>query len=144
MEPNSSFVAACVRYSSRLRVPNNTLKSLESIHESYGKLGMIVNDIHSFDKELHLWNKDHKEGAKLLNIVNTLSIDAGVSYSTAKRILWVLCREWEIDHQEMVAKVLGDKGGTDPALKKYLKGLEYVLGGNEYWSETTERYHWRD
>ncbi len=123
---------------------NDTLKSLGSIHESYGKLGIIVNDIHSFEKELHLWNKDHKEGAKLLNIVNTMSIDAGVSYSTAKRILWVLCREWEIDHQEMVAKVLSDKGGTDPALKKYLKGLEYVLGGNEYWSETTERYHWRN
>lgn len=125
-------------------MPNERLKSLETIHESYGKLGIIVNDIHSFEKELHLWNKDHKEGAKLLNIVNTMSIDAGVSYSTAKRILWVLCREWEIDHQEMVAKVLHGKGGADANLKTYLKGLEYVLGGNEYWSETTERYHWRD
>lgn len=127
-----------------MRVPNETLKSLETIHESYGKLGIIVNDIHSFDKELHLWNKDHKEGAKLLNIVNTMSIDAGVSHHTAKRILWVLCREWEIDHQEMVAKVLSGKGGADPNLAMYLKGLEFVLGGNEYWSETTERYHWRD
>lgn len=144
MEAFPSFVAACVRYSSQLRIPNETLKSLESIHESYGKLGIIVNDIHSFEKELHLWNKDHKEGARLLNIVNTMSKDAGVSYSTAKRILWVLCREWEIDHQEMVVKVLGGKGGADPALKMYLKGLEYVLGGNEYWSETTERYHWCD
>lgn len=144
MKAFSSFVAACVRYGSRLRVPNETLKSLEKIHESYGKLGIIVNDIHSFEKELHLWNQDHKEGAKLLNIVNTMSKDAGVSYSTAKRILWVLCREWEIDHQEMVAKARGGKGGDDPALKMYLKGLEYVLGGNEYWSETTERYHWRD
>ena len=80
----------------------------------------------------------------MLNIVNNMSIDAGVSYSTAKRILWVLCREWEIDHQEMVAKMVAGKGGADPTLKMYLKGLEYVLGGNEYWSETTERYHWRD
>ena len=140
----SSFVAACIRYSSQLRIPTETLKSLARIEESYGKLGIIVNDIHSFDKELHLWNKDHKEGARLLNIVNTMSIEAGVSYGTAKRILWVLCREWEIDHQEMVANVLQGKGGSDPALKSYLKGLEYVLGGNEYWSETTERYHWRD
>ena len=44
----------------------------------------------------------------------------------------------------MVAKALEGKGGTDPSLKLYLKGLEYVLAGNEYWSETTERYHWRD
>lgn len=120
------------------------MKSLEEIHESYGKLGMIVNDILSFDKELYLWNRDHKEGAKMLNIVNYMSTDAGVSHSSAKRILWVLCREWEIDHQEMVAKAVGCKGGADPTLKKYLKGLEYVLSGNEYWSATTERYHWRD
>ncbi|KAF6226669.1 hypothetical protein HO173_012415 [Letharia columbiana] len=79
----SSFIAACVRYSSQLRVPNETLESLERIHESYGKLGIIVNDIHSFEKELRLWKRDHKEGAKLLNIVNTMSIDAGVSYATA-------------------------------------------------------------
>ena len=140
----SSFVAALVRYSARLHVPTETMKALEGIHESYGKLGIIVNDIHSFNKELRLWNQDHKEGAKMLNIVNNMSIDAGVSYSTAKRILWVLCREWEIDHQEMVAKMVAGKGGADPTLKMYLKGLEYVLGGNEYWSETTERYHWRD
>ena len=139
-----SFVAACVRYSSRMRVSNETLKSLDQIHESYGKLGIIVNDIYSFEKELRLWNQDHKEGAQLLNIVNYMSMDAGVSYNTAKRILWVLCREWEIDHQEMVAKVVAGKGGADATLKMYLKGLEYVLGGNEYWSETTERYHWRD
>lgn len=140
----SSFIAACVRYSSQLRVPNKTLKSLERIHESYGKLGIIVNDIHSYEKELRLWNRDHKEGAKLLNIVNTMSIDAGVSYATAKRILWVLCREWDIGHQDMMAKALEGRGGADPALKLYLKGLEYMLGGNEYWSENTERYHWRD
>ena len=139
-----SFVAACVRYSSQLRLSSDTLKSLEQIDESYGKLGIIVNDIHSFEKELHLWNKDHKEGARLLNIVNTMSMDAGVSHATAKRILWVLCREWEIDHQEMVAKALDGKRGGDVTLQKYLKGLEYVLSGNEYWSETTERYHWRD
>ena len=125
-------------------MPSETLKSLEGIHESYGKLGIIVNDIYSFDKELHMWNQAHKEGAKLLNIVNHMSIDAGISYSTAKRILWVLCREWEIDHREMVAKVMAGKRGADPTVKAYLKGLEYVLSGNEYWSGTTERYHWRD
>ena len=145
MAVDCSFVAACVRYSSRLRIPSETLKTLEGIHESYGKLGIIVNDVYSFDKELHLWNQDHKEGARLLNVVNHMSMDAGVSYSTAKRILWVLCREWEIDHQEMVAQAVAGKKGADATLlKKYLKGLEHVLSGNEYWSQTTERYHWRD
>ena len=57
-----SFIAACVRYSARLRMPKETLKSLGGIHESYGKLGIIVNDIYSFDKELHMWNQAHKKG----------------------------------------------------------------------------------
>ena len=81
---------------------------------------------------------------KLLNVVNQMSIDAGISYSTVKRILWVLCREGEIKHQEMVAKVVAGKRGTDPTVKTYLKGLEYAISGNEYWSQTTERYHRRD
>lgn len=144
MTATSSFVAASVRYSARLRMSNETLNSLERIHESYAKHAIIVNDIYSFDKELHSWNQNHKEGGKLVNMVNQMSIDAGISHSTAKRILWVLCREWEIDHQEMVAKVVTGKGGADPIVKKYLKGLEYALSGNEYWSETTERYHGRD
>ena len=139
-----SFVSACVRYSARLCVSKNVLISLEAIHESYGKLGIIVNDIQSFDKELRLWNKEHKEGAKLLNLVNHMSLDAGVSHSSAKRILWVLCREWEIEHQEIVTKTVSSEAGANQIIVKYLKGLEYVLGGNEYWSETTERYHWRD
>lgn len=138
------MVAAFIRYGSRLRFSNETMKSLEAIHHSWSKLAIIVNDIYSFDKELHLWNENHKEGAKLLNMVNSVSIDYGVSHQTAKRILWVLCREWEIDYQEMEAKVLGGKGGVDPILKMYLKCLELLLGGNEYWSETTTRYHWRD
>ena len=46
----SSFVAALVRYSAKIRLSDETMKSLEGIHESYGKLGIIVNDIHSFDK----------------------------------------------------------------------------------------------
>ena len=140
----SSFVTACVRYSSRLRMSKDTLKSLEGIQDSYSKLGIIVNDIYSFDKELRMWNQDHKEGGQLLNIVNHMANDAGVSYTTAKRILWVLCREWEIDHQEMVAKVMTGKRGGDPTLQKFFKCLDYAIGGNEYWSETTERYHWRD
>lgn len=144
MTATSSFVAASLRYSARLRVSNETLNSLEGIHESYTKHGIIVNDIYSFDKELRLWNQNHKEGVKLVNMVNQMSIDTGISHSTAKRILWVLCREWEIDHQELVAKVVTGKGGADPIVKKYLKGLEYVLSGNEYWSATSERYHWRD
>jgi len=34
-----------------------------------------------------------------------------------------------------------DRGEEDEALKVYMKGLELILGGNEKWSEYTQRYH---
>lgn len=76
-------------------------------------------------------------------MVNLLSHDTGVSYQGAKRVLWILCREWELEFREMIKQKLGDR--TVPAnehddLKMYLKGLEWIDGGNERWSETTARY----
>ena len=138
------FVAALVRYSCRIHLSEETLKSLDGMVELFDKMGMVVNDIYSFNKELYLWNKDHKEGAKMLNIVIYMSNDAEVSYATAKRILWVLCREWEIDYQDMMTKAMQEKYGSNDDVKKYIKALEYVVGGNEFWSAKTERYHWRD
>lgn len=69
--------------------------------------------------------------------------ETGVSFASAKRVLWVLCREWEVLHLKMVKKRESDMdgGGEDEALRVYMKGLELVLGGNEKWSEYTQRYH---
>lgn len=120
-----------------------TLKSIADIEESYGKLGIVVNDIYSFDKELRLWNEKHQEGGHLLNMVQQMTDDTGCSFAAAKRILWVLCREWELEHHEMVLAREAASSGCSEELKAYLKALEYVLGGNEVWSETTERYHER-
>lgn len=139
--PLQRFVAATMRYSMRLTLTNETLNSLPAIDESYAKLGVTVNDIHSFDKELRAWNASHAEGARLLNMVYMFANDTGLPYEASKRVLWVLTREWEFEHFELVKKRESAKGGCPDDLKLYLKGLEYVLGGNEWWSEISERYH---
>ena len=127
-----------------LHLSPQTLSSFSAIDESYGRLGIIINDIHSFEKELRLWNEDHKEGAQLVNMVDTMAKDTGLSYEASKRVLWIWCREWELKHQDLVKERLAAKDGDREDLKIYLNALEYVLGGNEYWSETTQRYHWKD
>lgn len=135
-----------------LHVSEANLESIKDIEISYSRLGIIVNDIHSFEKEVRAYGKEQAEGAKVLNMVKMQALETGVSYASAKRLLWVLCREWELQHLEMVQQRemqmdlegLEGKGEKDEDLRVYLKGLEYVLSGNEKWSEYTERYHETD
>ena len=78
-------------------------------------------------------------------MTSMLAQDTGISYEAAKRVLWILCREWEIEHQRMVKERINDKVvGCSEDLKAYLKGMEWVLGGNEYWSSYTLRYKGSD
>ena len=127
----------------RLDIDEKALESVAAIEESYGKLAIVVNDIYSFDKELRLWNKKPTEGARIVNMVSQMAFDTSCSYEAAKRILWVLCREWELQHQEMVLARLNAEAGCSDDLKEYMKALEYILGGNEIWSKMSERYHER-
>lgn len=126
-----------------LRLTPSTLASIHDIEISYSRLGIVVNDIHSFDKEVRAYAQNPTDTGKVLNMVAMQAQETGVSFASAKRLLWVLCREWEVLHLEMVKKRESnmDGGEEDEALKVYMKGLELILGGNEKWSEYTQRYH---
>lgn len=87
------FEAALIRFGMDLHIPSHVQDSLQEIHDSYSKLGMIVNDIESFDKERNAWETHGKEGAYMLNIVKMMAKDGTVSYAAAKRICYVLVRE---------------------------------------------------
>ena len=138
------FVAAAMRYAMDLKVTAEAVNTIVAISESYSRLGIIVNDIYSFAKELRAWNTNGKEGGKILNMVMLQANETGVSWEAAKRVLWILCREWELEHFDLITQREMAAEGCDEDLKTYIKGLEYVLGGNEIWSSYTQRYHERD
>lgn len=148
-EGGIKFVAAVLRYGMDLHISEANLESLKDIEESYSRLGICVNDIHSFEKEVRAYAKHKSEGAKVLNMVQMQALETGVSYACAKRILWVLCREWELQHielieqREMQLNLEGQegKGEMNEDLRLYLKALEYTISGNEKWSEYTKRYY---
>ena len=131
------FVAACVRFGAMLRLSPETRNSVKCIEKSYGNLTIVVNDIYSFDKELRAWKESGKEGATVLNLVQLLASDTDLSYAAAKRVCWTLCREMELVHIQLLRE---REVETDQNLEAYLKGLEFVIGGNEQWSATTARY----
>ena len=124
-----------------LHLSTDVLDSLQDIHASCSKLGMIINDIESFDKELRAWQTHGKEGARMLNIVEMMAKDGGVSIAAAKRICYVLARESEFEHERLVAERKAEPDGRDESLNRYLYGIECIMGGNEAWSRTTARYH---
>ncbi|KAL8867312.1 MAG: hypothetical protein Q9198_008565 [Flavoplaca austrocitrina] len=128
-------------YAMDLRLLPSELTSIAAIQDSYSKLGIIVNDIESYEKEVRSFERSQAEGGMILNMVQMQADETGCSKAAAKRVLWVLCREWELEHLEMVAKREASLEGCSETLKSYMKGLEYILGGNEVWSRYTRRYH---
>ena len=122
-------------------IPSDVQNSLQVIHDSYSKLGIIVNDIESFDKERNAWETHGKEGAHMLNMVKMMAKDGAVSYEAAKRICYILVRESELEHERLVAGFLTNSDWDRESLAQYVYALGCCLGGNEVWSQTTARYH---
>lgn len=96
----------------------------------------VVNDIYSWEKELKQAEVGHSEGSAICSSVQVMSQEANVSIEQSQRILWAMCREWELCHLSLVAQ----KGNMKPHVKMYCKGLEYQMSGNELWSKSTKRY----
>lgn len=130
-----------MNWSMGLHLPEEDFKSIPAIFTCYSNLGMTVNDILSFDKEVRAWESGHKEGAFLLNMVDLFSTNLALPHAACKRILWALCREWELEWARLIKERIGAPGGCSDELKLYIKGLELLLCGNEVWSWTTGRYH---
>ena len=124
-----------------LPLSKQTLGPVSAIDESFARLTVTANHIQSFDEELRAWNRTHAEGAHLINMVYMLAKDTGLDYEAVKRVLWVLVREMEAKHVELVKQRETAAEGCDDDLKLYLNCLEYVIAGNKAWSEITESYH---
>ncbi|KAL8993180.1 MAG: hypothetical protein Q9169_006536, partial [Polycauliona sp. 2 TL-2023] len=138
-EAGIAFVAAVSRFAGALHITAADIASIGDIHTSYALLGVTVNDILSFDKEVRaLRQAPDAEGAHMLNMTQALAKDTELDFEASKRVLWVLCREWEVRHQRMVKERM-ERKGVSRDLEQYLKCLELTLGGNEWWSWRTAR-----
>lgn len=125
-----------------LRVTPEELSSVQSIEQNCAKHLSVLNDIASWDKEYVAAQRGHPEGSALCSAVQILAAETSLTYGAVKRVLWVMCREWELEHEVLVAERVEDKEfPASAALLQYIVGLEYQMGGNELWSRTTLRYN---
>ena len=120
-----------------LHLTSEELEYIKDVDENCSKHIVVVNDIYSWEKEREKSMTGHMEGSRLCSSVQVMSNTANVSVEAAKRIPWVMCREWEAHHKQPVASKLNVR----PEVITYCRGLESLMAGNELWSKTTKRYN---
>ena len=130
-----------MRYSMALHVTADELESIKDVEQNCAKHISVVNDIYSWEKEVITSRTGHEEGGALCSAVGVVAGETNTSTGASKRILWAMCREWELIHQQLEAKRKQESGKkVREEVMKYIKGVEYQMSGNEIWSKTTKRY----
>lgn len=127
-----------MRFSMKLQMSSSELDLCETVERNCAKHISVVNDIYSFEKEVAAAKTGHREGGAICSSVQIMAEESALSVNASKRVLFLLCREWEAIHRQLVVRQ-SDK--CTPAVSAYMKGLEYQMSGNEQWSHTTKRYH---
>lgn len=132
------FLGALVRFTQGIHLSKEDLALAEPVDKNCGRHLSVLNDIWSYNKEYIAANTLHEEGGIMCNAVAIFADEASMPIESAKRVLYQLCREWEICHETLVAEILAQR--DTPEMRAYLKENEYQISGNEMWSRTTPRY----
>ena len=132
-----SLLSALMRFVMRLTLTPTESDSLRSIDLNCARHISVVNDIFSWEKELCKAHESGKEGSLLCSSVQVVSSECSVGIDASKRILWAMCREWELTHLQLV----NQRKDSGEHVIRYCEGLTYQMSGNELWSRNTPRYH---
>jgi aristolochene synthase len=127
-----------MRFVMKLEMTPEELAACKECDLNCSKHISVVNDIYSWEKELLKSQDSQEDGSALCSSVQVITQETNVPIEASKRILWSMCREWELVHLELVDKLR--KLGHGNRVLIYCKGLEYQMSGNELWSSATKRY----
>ena len=129
-----------MRFVMKLALSPQELESLKPVDMNCAKHISVVNDIYSWEKELWKSQDSGEEGSMLCSSVKVISDECSVGVDASKRILWAMCREWELIH----LKLVDQRNTCGQHIVSYCRGLEYQMSGNELWSRSTKRYRSSD
>lgn len=135
----SSLLSALMRFSMNLDMSPSELDLCRPVERNCAKHISVINDIYSFEKEIAAAKTGHHEGAAVCSSVQIMARESDLDVLGSKRVLFLLCREWEAVHRRLVTERESEK--CTPAMSAYVQGLEYQMSGNEQWSHTTMRYN---
>lgn len=129
-----------MRFSMAIHLTPQELETMVPLERNCSKHISVVNDIYSWEKELKASQSGHQEGSVLCSAVQVLALETNLDIDAAKRVLWSMVKEWELVHDQLVADLIAAPVTRSLDVRKYMKGLEYQMSGNELWSKTTARY----
>ncbi|KAI1130840.1 Aristolochene synthase in complex with 12,13 Difluorofarnesyl diphosphate [Nemania abortiva] len=131
-------LSALIRFTGALYLTPEEIAIADKVDRNCGRHMAVINDIWSYEKEVHAAKTLHEEGGVLCSAVAILAEESNITVDSAKRVLYQLCREWEVKQERLVYEALAQK--DTPVMREYLKRIEYQMSGNEFWSRSTERY----
>ncbi|MBT2472180.1 hypothetical protein J7E97_31070 [Streptomyces sp. ISL-66] len=94
-----------------------------------------VNDIFSYRKELY-------SGDTINEITLALADNGGDLQAAVDRVATTV-RQTEDDFCALSSRLLAAPAGQDPALRRYVEALRWMIAGNLEWSYITPRYNGR-
>ncbi|KAL8699839.1 MAG: hypothetical protein Q9201_005771 [Fulgogasparrea decipioides] len=139
MKGFARLLSALMRFSLDLHLSPSELRWMDRLERYCARHISAVNDIMSWEKELKASQSIHHEGSVLCTAVKVVMDETGVDVAAAKKMLWVVTREWEGVFEDLVKERL--EAGCGQAVRYYMQGLEHQMSGNELWSSTTLRYN---
>ena len=125
-----------MRFVMKLHLDPKEVQQVEDVDMNCAKHISVVNDIYSWEKERRKAAQSESEGALLCSSVKVMAEECSLDIEASKRVLWSMCREWELIHLKLVENL---EHASDN-VKAYRRGLGYQMSGNELWSRTTYRY----
>lgn len=106
-----------MRFSMALNLSPGELRAMTALEMNCSKQISVVNDIYSWEKELHASQTGHREGSALCSAVKVLAEETNLNINAAKRVLWSIVREWELMHDDLATKRVAYPGGCSQAVK---------------------------
>ncbi|KAI0197503.1 Aristolochene synthase in complex with 12,13-Difluorofarnesyl diphosphate [Astrocystis sublimbata] len=135
-----ALLCALMRFVLDIRLGPAALALVHDADVNCGKHIAIINDIWSFEKEARTAQSSSEEGSVLCNGVAILAHEAGLSTAASKRVLHLMCLEWEDKHRQLMEDLVRGGGQDEVVMTRYFEGLAYQMSGNVAWSKLTHRY----
>lgn len=113
-----------MRFSMGIRLSCKELDEMHGLERNCARHLSMVNHIFISEKELRASEVGHKEGSYLCSAVKIVAAETDLGIPATKRVLWSMVREWEKEHESLVACKLSAPQGSTEVDRLYMKGLE--------------------
>lgn len=105
-------------------------ESCSAFYESAARVVALTNDYFSYHKEQRF---PDNRGCSTVPIVRK-------QYSMSDRDALLFVKGLAVDAEETAMRLAGPLKESSPNMKRYIQGVEQLLGGSCFWAATAPRY----